>query len=246
MPIPSNFKPFYVPPGLDFDAATLSFSEHQNLVNDPMKNLPEPAAAKSKTRSPSPKRIQPAYEFDQYMYNPMDGLYYGYNLSDAREKIPISDARVRIAEKTTNTSRPPIAAKTQKQGAHAAQEKRAVDNRSKIRGLELKLKLTSQDRDNFKNQSMAEHLRYEKMKIVAKDERRKRISAVKELNRLKRAKKSKPAKKRGRRRPVTMSDSSDDTESDPSEEESTIESIKLSKKFRSDHVAFVKPGEASK
>ena len=110
----------------------------------------------------------------------------------------------------------------------------------------MKLKLTSQDRDNFKAQSMAEHLRYEKMKIIAKDERRKRISLEKELSRTnKRSKKSKPLKKRGRKRPVEISDSSDDSSSSSSAEGSTIESIKLSKKFRSSNVA-TKPSEASK
>ena len=109
------------------------------------------AKESSKASSESAPEIE-EYEFDNYYCNPVDGVLYGYNavqhIDDGREKLRHVDARGRIQQKQQNPKVP-----------NQANTKRMLDNRSKIRGLELKLKLTTADMNNYKNEAMEENLR---------------------------------------------------------------------------------------
>ena len=95
------------------------------------------------------------------------------------------------------------------------------------------MRLTTDEANRHKGEAMEEHLRYEKMKLVAREEKRRRVQAEKALAKIKKVQKPKSSKRRNKKKPVTIAMStSESSGSETEENEISIESIKLNKKFR--------------
>ena len=70
------------------------------------------------------------------------------------------------------------------------------------------------------------------MKLVAKEEKRRRIIAEKSMSKVKKVQKPKSAKRRAKRKTVVMSDSETSDSESGDFNEISIESIQMSKKFK--------------